>query len=285
MDVSVIIVNYNTQKQLDDCLFSIKQKTHGICYEVIVVDNASGDDSVAMVGRKYPWVKLIESETNLGFGKANNLGFKYATGRNIFLLNSDTILIENSVKTLCEALDRDNSIGAVGAILIGKDRRQKHSFGKFPTLKSKFLGNDFVIKGADFKECRDVDYITGADLMLPRSLMVKLGGFDPELFLYYEETDLQKRMATLGYRRVILPNTKIIHLEGESSKNTSSSENTKGWKNIIMFKSMVYYLKKHSNPLGFKILTMGLLIKYSFLKARNENKADYYQQIINCLKL
>lgn len=282
MDVSVIIVNYNTCALLDNCLESIKFHTQDIQYEVIVVDNASSDGSIEMVTQKHPWVKLIESKINLGFGKANNLGFEYSSGKNIFLLNSDTILVENSIKTLSRELDKDDSIGAVGGILIGPDHNQVHSYGKFPSILKKLLGINFVISNVNSTKPLSVDYITGADLMIPRPVWRKTGGFDPNFFLYYEETDLQKRIASLGYNRVIIPYTNIIHLEGESTKSKSGTINE--WKNITMFKSMIYYMKKHSSSLSFKALIHLLRIKYTYLIWTNSDRQDYYNKLIDCLK-
>lgn len=196
MDVSVIIVNYNTCKVLNDCLASVFQYTSNIEYEVIVVDNASNDESVEMVKNKYPSVKIIESQKNLGFGKANNLGFEYSSGRNIFLLNSDTLLLENSIKILSDVLDSDDSIGAIGTILIGKDLRQIHSCGKFPSVFKKLTGTNFIINKVDFRENTSVDYITGADLMIPRKVWLRLGGFDPNFSFIMRKQIFKKGCLT-----------------------------------------------------------------------------------------
>lgn len=284
MDVSVIIVNYNTCELLDNCLEAIRNHTHDVEYEVIVVDNASTDKSRDMIYEKYPWVSFVESDKNLGFGQANNLGFKYSIGRNIFLLNSDTLLIENSIKILSDTLDNDKTIGAVGGILIGKDGQQVHSYGKFPTFWGKLLGKKFVITDVDFKENTKVDYITGADLMIPRSVWDKTGGFDPEFFLYYEETDLEKRIASLGYHRVLAPSTKIIHLEGESAKIERNSSGKDNWKNIVMFRSMLYYMKKHSRFLTFKLMKLLLRIKYYILSVMCSKRNNYYRQLIEYIQ-
>lgn len=284
MDVSVIIVNYNTCKLLDKCLESIKKTTQDVTYEIIVVDNDSHDDSREMIKTKYPWVKLIESENNLGFGRANNLGFEHSKGRYIFLLNSDTILIENSIKILSNTLDANTSIGAVGATLVDGNNQQVHSYGIFPSVFRKLFKRRFVIKGVDFKEDQNVDYITGADLMIPRAVWLQLDGFDPHFFMYYEETDLQKRMALLGYKRVIVPSTKIIHLEGGSSINKTTSTTGSEWKKITMFKSMMYYMKKHSSWIEFFLLKFILKAKYKYLAKTNLNKSVYYNNLLNCIK-
>lgn len=285
MDVSVIIVNYNTCKLLDNCLESIYRYTKDISFEIIVVDNASTDGSQQMIKSKYSWVKLIESNENLGFGRANNLGFKHSIGRNIFLLNSDTLLIDNSIKTLSDYLEKDNSIGAVGATLIDSDRKQIHSYGDFPTIFNKIVQKNFLHNAEDVKCVKYVDYITGADIMIPREVWLKLDGFDSNFFLYYEETDLQKRMTLLGYKRVLCPFTSIIHLEGASSKNSENYHKSNEWKKIVMFKSMMYYFKKHSSNIGFTCFRTVLLLKYSVSSLFVKNSSNYFNKLINLLKL
>lgn len=283
MDVSVIIVNYNTRQLLYNCISSIIKHTFDIEYEIIVVDNASIDGSQEMVRDFFPFVHLVESETNLGFGKANNLGFDYSSGRNIFLLNSDTLLIENSIKILSEVLDSDTSIGATGGLLINSNNQQVHSYGIFPSIKHKLQGKDFVIRNINFKENRSVDYITGADLMISRSTWLTLGGFDPNFFLYYEETDLQKRMEKMGFKRILVPKTRIIHMEGESTKVNSDRSSKNEWKSLIMFNSMVYYLKKHSSSISFMLFKNLLMAKYMYFVKRKSKNKTLYNDFINCL--
>lgn len=133
MDVSIIIVNYNTKQLLSDCLSSIKEKTFGIEYEVIVVDNDSTDGSQEMLRQDFQWVRLVESGENLGFGKANNLGMSVANGKYFFLLNSDTLLINNAVKHFFDYAESNSDFGALGAILFGSDNKPCHSYGSFIT--------------------------------------------------------------------------------------------------------------------------------------------------------
>ena len=119
MNVSIIIVNYNTSNLLKDCLCSIIEKTQFIEYEIIVVDNNSGDDSVAMVEQQFTNVKLIKNNINLGFGKANNIGYTYAKGKYLFLLNTDTLLINNAIKILFDFMEdpKHSSVGSCGGNL------------------------------------------------------------------------------------------------------------------------------------------------------------------------
>ena len=237
MDVSVIIVNYNTKSLLKDCLNSILEKTVGIAFEVIVVDNASTDGSQQIVKKIFPEVILIENNENLGFGRANNIGAKVSRGRFLFFLNSDTILIENSIKIFLDFYENyleKSMIGAIGCKLIDNNGNNCNSYGKFPTvwgilkfrfkklLEILFTKNDLKSKEIIYGSFFNVDYISGADLFIPHFIFKKLNGFSDDFFLYYEETDLQKRMETLNLMRIVICPTKIIHMEN-GTVNTEKS--------------------------------------------------------------
>ncbi len=223
MDVSIIIVSYNTRELTKQCLESVLKKTEGIDFEIIVVDNNSQDSSGQMLKKEFPNVKLIESEKNLGFGKANNLGIDAAIGRNIFLLNPDTILINNAIKILSDYLDKNENIGICGGNLYDEEMNPSYSFDKIPSLLQEInilLGNPNKLnKNRNFNftfKPMEVGYITGADMMIKKSLLDKIGYFDPDFFMYYEETELTWRIKKSGYKIINIPNAKIIHLEGKS---------------------------------------------------------------------
>lgn len=229
MDVSIIIVNYNTCDLLKQCIQSIISNTREVVYEIIVIDNDSHDESCQMLKNDFPTVKLIRSDINLGFGKANNLGIKQASGKYLFFLNSDTILCNNAIKNFFEfSISYTDKLGAVGTILKDNNGNNIHSYGKFITIKSelknvltkysKIFGvknnTDYLYPPA-IKESKEVDYITGADLFIPYKVYQELEGFDPMFFMYCEEVDWQYRMAINGYKRLIISEPEIIHLEGD----------------------------------------------------------------------
>lgn len=259
MDVSIIIVSYNTKNILRDCVLSIKDKSHDIDYEIIVVDNASSDGSVEMLRQEFPDVKIIESGGNIGFGKANNKGMAQATGKYLFLLNSDTILLNNATKILfdkAESLsDQGCKIGALGSVLLNKDLNTCHSYGHFITPSSelkeviskylKFLKDPANTNPPLVKGVKDVDYITGADMFVPEEVYKETGGFDPDFFMYCEEVDWQKRMQKNGYSRIIVEGPKIIHLEGGSDNEQKKLWTPKRLSNL--YKSRKIYRKKHYN--------------------------------------
>lgn len=252
-DVSIIIVNYNTCKLTVKCIDSICEKTIGISYEIIMVDNASTDKSVECIKKAYPFIKIIENKENLGFGKANNLGVEMADGKYIFLLNSDTILLNNAPKLFFDFCELNNLRKVVvGSELYNTSNEIIHSYNRFPTMlsvlfepvlrryKSRTIQAEYPI---------NVDYVTGADLFMQKKLFQDIGGFDKNIFLYYEETDLQKRMSEIGVERLIINTPRIVHLVGGSNER----ENKVSLTEIFSIQSQHYYFKKHYNRLYYII--------------------------------
>ena len=260
MDVSIVIVSYNTLSILRDCITSIKDKTRDVDYEIIVVDNASSDGTVDMLHREFPDVVVIESGGNLGFGRANNIGMQHASGKYVFLLNSDTLLVNNAVlefyRKAEEFISAGHKVGVMGSILLDADLKTIHSYGRFITplselrevvskylrfLKDKENLNPPAVAG----EMRMVDYVTGADMFIPADVYRATSGFDPDYFMYCEEVDWQKRMASAGYERMVVRGPEIIHLEGGSDKTKKSLWSPSRLKNL--YKSRKIYRKKHYN--------------------------------------
>ena len=233
MDVSVIIVNYNTLQMTQECIDSVFNKTKDVEYEVILVDNASTDGSKEHF-EKDDRIRYIYSNENLGFGRANNLGYNYAKGNFLFFLNSDTILLNNAVKDFLLNMSMiEEKIAVMGCILTDREGKVTHSYGKFPNLKFiffrslpafikkvfvNFLGFDYAPQFVISNNCFEVDYVTGADIFMRRSVADKLGLFDPDFFMYYEEVEMQYRYKTQGYKNCIINSPQIQHLEGGSNK-------------------------------------------------------------------
>jgi GT2 family glycosyltransferase len=227
MDVSIIIVNYNTKELITNCIQSIYDKTTGIDYEIIVVDNASFDGSQQMIAEKFPDIKLIELNENIGFGSANNKAIEFATGRNLLFLNPDTKLINNAIKILSDYLGNSPKSGACGGNLLDDNLNPTQSFRlNYPSLF--FEINEMLMKIPEkllFGKNREynysnkykcVAYITGADLMIKKTVIDEVGNFNPVFFMYFEETDLCNRINKKGYNIISIPEAKIQHLEGKS---------------------------------------------------------------------
>lgn len=260
IDVSVVIVNYNTKKLTLECLNSIVNLTKNVNYEIIVVDNSSIDGSQDEISKAFSDVRLICLNENIGFGRANNKGVEVATGEFLFFLNSDTILLNNAIFYFYQFFKNNQNHKYVcgGSLLLNLSHKYTHSSNKFPTtsslLKSLVLGyinkiirlnlndEEFIFLDSNFFE---VDYVTGADLFMYANKFKEIGGFDPKFFMYFEETDLQKRLSRFGYKSIVINGPQIIHLEGGSSKSNSLRK-----KNIIT-QSMFVYLKKHSTLVSY----------------------------------
>lgn len=293
MDVSIIIVNYNTLKLTKECLDSVFFYTKDINFEVILVDNASTDGSKPLFENDSRII-YIYSEENLGFGKANNLGYERSSGKYIFLLNSDTLLIENSVLKFYKFMEQYSNqykIGACGCRLTDENGKIIHSYGFFPSIKDLFKDTfNFIKSILNLKKISRekykfnqygfiyVDYITGADIFIKKEIIENFNHFfDPQFFMYYEETDLQYRMGVLGSKRCIIDKTKIIHLEGKSMKNKDIKKTNyyKKYKTMIL-PSMFYYVNKNFSRLYgimylclFNILILPrILVKKMSLKER-----------------
>lgn len=231
MDVSVIIVNYNTLELTKNTINSVIEKTKGISYEIILVDNASTDGSIEFFEKEFKdKVIFIKNTENLGFGKANNRGIEIAKGKYVFLLNSDTLLINNAIKILFNYMEKNNNCGVCGGNLFDINLKPTHSFlKKLPSLIfevdyqlnffSKFT-RKISSKRADFNYSnfeKEVGYITGADMMIRKEVLSEIGIFDTDFFMYSEESELTYRIKQRGYKIISVPTAKIIHLEGKST--------------------------------------------------------------------
>lgn len=215
-DVSVIIVNFNTKELVSDCIESIFAQTEGVDFEVIVSDNGSTDgsrESFCGDGR----INYVYNDGNLGFGRANNIGLLKATGRNVLFINSDTLLRGNAIKILSDFLDSCPDAGACGGNLFTRDGHANHSYMMFrPGIRAE-LARFFEIKGENFNHSgkpKRVGTISGADLMVRKSILDELGPFDERFFLYFEETELCARIHKAGFGLYSVPEAEITHFGG-----------------------------------------------------------------------
>lgn len=266
MQISVIIVNYNTERLLTDCIRSIHQESHGISYEIIVVDNASTDCSISMLAENFPEVKVVASAVNLGFGKANNRGVEEAKGKYLFFLNSDTLLKNNAIRLFFEFMENCpmKSIGVAGSWLLDAKGRPNSSSGVFPTIRSEL---NYVFSQLGKKKSKtdipdrgdpptEVDYVIGADLFMEKKVFEELGGFDPYFFMYYEESDLQRRMCDKGLKRVLIEGPRIVHLEGGSFSNKGLTLS----RFMMAQTSFNYYIRKYYRGVPYCFFRIVLVV-------------------------
>src|ERR1700733_647526 len=260
-DISILIVSFNTCSILRDCLKSIPRPSGDITLEVVVIDNGSRDDSLAMVRSEFPWVKTIQSEINLGFGGANNRAYHEATGHYIVLLNSDAFLEPDSLLISFQKMEANPTVGLAGAQLVGRDGTLQPSARMFPTLlrefltmsglahrfaHSKFFGqNDRTWAGPDTEA--EVDWVPGAYSIIRRDVLEKVGFFDPAFFLYCEEVDLCLRIQKAGYKIMYWPSIKVVHIGGESSRQVKTLEVSRSGSQLILWRmrSTLLFFRKH----------------------------------------
>jgi len=232
IDLSVIIVSWNTRELLRDCLASLPTGCGALATEILVVDNASADGSPDMVRETFPDVRLIESGGNLGFARGNNLALPRCRGRHILLLNPDTICEPESLARLSAFLDATSDAGAVGPILTDATGTPTLSWGTTPRLRYHLLS--LIDPGRRWLPAilRDtttaripvdaafpyrVDYVVGACLMTTRAALDAVGPLDERFFMYFEETDWCVRAAAAGYAIYLEPRARIAHLEGRAA--------------------------------------------------------------------
>ena len=257
VDVSIIIVNYNSGQYLPDCVESIYAHTKGISFEIIVVDNNSTDDSFCEICEKFVPICGLKNPTNLGFGAANNIGARKAAGKYLFFLNPDTILTDDAVSAFYKFLTESNpQIAACGGRMQKPDGEYAVSFGHFPTLFQHFsdIGFRVLFKGfynkrlslsppCNFTIPQQVDYISGADIFIRSAVFEKLDGFDEHFFMYYEDTDLFYRLSKAGYQTWLLPQVKIIHHESPAAHPGGSFNYTKY--SMLEKSKYLYFAKNH----------------------------------------
>ncbi len=267
MDLSIIILSYNTKDITGQCLLKLKsavdslQKKTGNNAEVIVLDNASSDGSVEMIKTNYPWVQLIESKENTGFSRGNNLAFKKTRYPNILFLNSDVYVGED---TLIKSLEyfKNHGCNVLGVRLVFENGKFQPSAGNLPTpINTIFwilgfgqLFNPFHPKSENFfSQEREVGWIMGAFFMIKRETFISAGGFDENIFMYMDEIDLCKRVSDLGFKICYAPVTEAVHLHRASSKDNPEKAFT------LELKGMKVYLKKYHGS-WYQVIKLFLIL-------------------------
>jgi hypothetical protein len=224
MDLSVIIVNYQSLAKTQKCLKAVETSDFdGLSHEVIIVDNASGDD-VESLKMDFPHIKIIKSLENRGMGEGNNLGMKNAYGNFFLILNPDTYVEKNSIKILFQHMENNPRIGVIGPKLLNPDGSLQFSCLRFPkiylpAMRRTFLGkffktelNRFMMADFSHNEAREVDWMLGSALMIRRGVLDKIGSaFDKRFFMFFEDTDLCRRVKTAGFAVTYLPSAVAVH--------------------------------------------------------------------------
>ena len=254
MDLSIIIVNWNSADYLRDCLHSIFEQTANVDFEVIVVDNASYDAAADMIEKHFPGVRFIQSTENGGFAKANNLGFRQSLGRNVLFLNPDTRVVGPAINVMLEYLEGNPEAGAVGPKLLYSDMSlQLHSVQPYPTvmnqvfdidaLKSRFpmwkiWGLRPLVQNSAFPE--RVEVVPGACVMVKRHVFEAVGLFSEDYFMYAEDIDLCYKINQTSHQVYFVGKAEVVHFGGGSSRSGQSSF----FQDVLMRESVFKFIAK-----------------------------------------
>jgi hypothetical protein len=250
VDLSIVIVNWNTRDLLRECLGSIFETVADTSFEVIVVDNGSSDGSAEMVRSEFPTVQVIANTRNLGFARANNQAIRASRGDQLLLLNSDAALTTGAATHLMRCLSTHPEAAAAGARLVNPDGSFQWSFANFPSL----LGETILLTGLSRLICaptypsypeaqslltRPVDWVSGACMMIRRVALDSVGLLDAGYFMYTEETDWCFRATRAGWRIFYVPDARVIHGSGQSAGKAPER------KRAQLYRSKLRFFRKH----------------------------------------
>jgi len=297
LDLSVVILNWNTAALLEQSLDTLVGTQSAIEYEIVVVDNNSTDNSREMVADKFPSVRLIANPTNLGFGAGNNVAVPQTSGRWILFLNSDTTVLPDALTKLVQFADSSDDIGIVGAKLLNPDGSLQYSCRQYPNLGTGFFRNtplgrlfpknkfaaDYLMKEYDHLSPRDVDWVSGAALCIRRRLVEQISAFDEDFFMYCEDVDLCWRAnhapfpddKTRNWRVAYCPDAIITHHIGKSSDLVPTRMTYEFHRSQYLFykkhyaATMPFYLRPMVS-VGIALRASGQVLRYRYRHYRNK---------------
>lgn len=275
IDMSIVIVNYNSGVLLRDCLSSIYQNTKHVGFEVNIIDNNSSDMSIKLAQEEFKDINLIENKCNIGFAKANNQGIKEARGRYVLLLNPDTIISSEVLASMVNFMDSHKDIGILGPKILNSDGTLQLSCRSFLNLKTVFFTRDsllnkvfpnnrysrkYLLSVWHHNDRREVDWVSGACMMIRKEVFDNIGLMDDNFYMYCEDVDFCYRAKKAGWKVFYLPEVEIIHHAGSCSKGSRYTSI------INHHKSMVVFYKKHfkRNLIMDIIITEGIITRAAF---------------------
>lgn len=292
IELSIIIISYNTKKITQDCLQSIFKSEINIPYELIIVDNASTDGSIETLKQTQIYnlnLKTIFNTKNLGFAKANNQAAKKASGKHLLFLNSDIIVLNNSIEKLFNLYRQNEKLfNFLGGKLLNKNLTPQPSCGPFYSLPIVFAalflrGDYWGLTRYSPNKIKKVDWISGACILTKKEYFEKLGGFDEKIFMYMDEIDLLYRAKKLGYQTYFYPQAQFIHLGSASSSG-------KTYPILQVYNGLVYFYKKHYSAAPLFFLKLMLKLKASIAVfigkiTKNHYLTETYEQGYKMVKL
>lgn len=271
-DLSICIVNWNVKDLLRDCLRSIYVGgAEGLSFDVIVVDNASTDGS-QILSQEFPQVHWVQNTTNVGFARANNQALAHARGRYVCFLNPDTVVKAGALTALVHYLDAHPRVGIVGPRLYYPDRQVQPSRRRFPTLLMALMESTplawlwptnpwarrYRMEDIPDHEPQEVDWVTGACMVVRGDVLNLLLGFDEGFFMYSEELDLCRRAVEAGWRVAYVPQAEVIHVEGKSSAQVVAA------RHLHFNRSKVRYFHKFHGPRAANLVCWGLRLQFAW---------------------
>lgn len=282
VDLSIIIVSWNTKKLVMDCIESIKTTTKKISYDIFVVDNASSDGTVEMLKTEFKDINIIENKINNGFAKANNQAIKLSSSRFIMLLNPDTVVQDNSLDTMVKYLEEHDEVGIVGCKLLNIDGSLQESCRRFPDLQTysnillklhAFFPNkrcfkNYFMKNMNYDKINEVDQVMGAALMYKTNVFGQKSYLDEDYWIWFEEVDFCYNVRKKGYKVIYLPDAKIIHYKAQSFSQLLKVEQQKVFNN-----SLLLYFKKNGKKSETIILKLLFPISLALSYALQIGKA------------
>lgn len=294
-DLSVTICSWNTIEDTRKCLASIDPERAGLSMEVLVVDNASKDGSADMIEREFPWVRLVRSDVNLGFTGGHNLAIRESKGRHVMLLNSDTIAHPGAFAELVRGADSDPEVGILGAKLLNPDGSLQFSCRRFPNPVAALFRNtplgrlfpnnrftrEYLMTDWSHDQTREVDWVSGAALLLCERSIPSVKELDPSFFMFCEDVDICWRCWGAGFKVRYLPSAVITHKIGGSTSQVAD-------KMIIRFhRSMFRFYRKHQLSSVFILLRpLAYLGAGAALTARaglflSKNRIDAFRRMMS----
>jgi len=297
IDISVIIVSWNTKDLLRNCLNSVNNETRRYSFEIIVVDNNSPDNSARMVEEEFPGVVLIANQDNRGFAAGNNQAMVIAKGENILLLNPDTVVIENAIDKMLDYIKSGKSHFVTCKLLNGDGSLQKSVnsfFSLFGSLvENRYLGEKLAKLDTsgkrfmafwDHSENREIDWAYGAVMLFSRELFEKVGLLDERFYIYAEEMDYYKRVWAAGYKPVFLADVKIIHFGKSSSRQRRAAMFIQNYFSFYIFlkkhySSTTYYLYRFRVFVYMKLWFFYFFVKFLAKKLLLRNTDEEKEQI------
>jgi len=274
MDLSIVIVNWNTGYCLRNCLESIYKQTNRVDFEILVVDNCSIDGSPEMVKKFFPKVLLIRNRENLGFAKANNQAIRASTGRYVLLLNPDTVVLDKALVRMVSFLDEHPDIGALGCKILTEGGQIDFRGGRrFPSLWSEFCIHSglaslfptakpfgqYLMSYWDHEDSREVDLITGACMMVRREVIRQVGLLDEDLFMYAEDVEWCYRIKKAGWKIFYYADAAIVHLGEQSVKFLKIPMSIEGLRSMNLF-----FAKHHGQLVAW--IHRGMLLFFAIIK-------------------